>query len=109
MDNYNKDNISEDNKNIKNIQNSQKNEKNNKKEKDVDNKYTADKETMLLPYFIGGEKKEKKNEDTTKDCLTINKLLIHPFYSEINLTESFLKYLFKTESINKDEQENNNY
>jgi len=51
-----------------------------------------------------GKKKEKKNEDTTKDCLTINKLLIHPFYSEINLTESFLKYLFKTESINKEKE-----
>ena len=107
LDNYNKDNISEDNKNIKNIKNSQKNEKNNKKEKDVDNKYTADKETMLLPYFIGGEKKEKKNEDTTKDCLTINKLLIHPFYSEINLTESFLKYLFKTEGVDKEKEGNN--
>ena len=106
LDNYNKDNSSEDNKNIKNIKNSQKNEKKNKKEKDDENKYTADKETLLLPYYIGGEKKEKKNEDSTKDCLTINKLLIHPFYSEINLTESFLKYLFKTESINK-ESENN--
>ena len=106
LDNYNKDNSSEDNKNIKNIKNSQKNEKKNKKEKGDENKYTADKETLLLPYYIGGEKKEKKNEDSTKDCLTINKLLIHPFYSEINLTESFLKYLFKTESINK-ESENN--
>ena len=47
---------------------------------------------------------KKKNEDTTKDCLTINNLLIHPFYSEINLTESFLKYLFKTEAV-KDENE----
>jgi hypothetical protein len=61
----------------------------------------------LLPYFKGGENKEKKNEDTTKDCLTINKLLIHPFYSEINLTESFLKYLYKTENIKKENEVNN--
>ena len=60
-------------------------------------KFTADEEIMLLPY--GGENKEKKNEDTTEDCLTINKLLIHPFYSEINLSESFLKYLYITEHI----------
>ena len=60
LDNYNKDNSSEDNKNIKNIKNSQKNEKENKNEKDDENKYTVDKETLLLPYYIRGEKKEKK-------------------------------------------------
>jgi len=54
---------------------------------------------MLTPYYENNEKNEKKNEDSTKDCLTINKLLIHPFYSEINLSESFLKYLYKTENI----------
>jgi hypothetical protein len=101
LDKYNKDNNSEDNKNIKNsINNSIKN-KNDKKTEIIDNKFIGDKETMLLPYFINNEKNEKKNEDSTKDCLTINKLLIHPFYSEINLTESFLKYLFKTEAIEK--------
>ena len=52
-------------------------------------KFTADEEIMLLPY--GDENKEKNNEDTTEDCLTINKLLIHPF--------SFLKYLYITENI----------
>ena len=57
-------------------------------------KFTADEEIMLLPY--GDENKEKNNEDTTEDCLTINKLLIiHPFYSEINLSESFSKYYIK--------------
>ena len=101
LDKYNKDNNSEDNKNIKNsINNSIKN-KNDKKTEVIDNKFIVNKETMLLPYFINNEKNEKKNEDSTKDCLTINKLLIHPFYSEINLTESFLKYLFKTEAIEK--------
>ena len=107
LDKYNKDNIVEENKNIKNNKSSLNSSVNNKSKKEnVDNKFTADKETMLLPYFKGGEKNEKKNEDTTKDCLTINNLLIHPFYSEINLTESFLKYLFKTEAV-KDEQKNN--
>ena len=52
------------------------------------------------------KKMRKKNEDSTKDCLTINKLLIHPFYSEIDLTESFLKFLFKTETINKEKDGN---
>ena len=105
LDKYNKDNIPEENKSIKNNKSSLSSSVNNKsKKEDVDNKFTADKETMLLPYFKGGEKNEKKNEDTTKDCLTINNLLIHPFYSEINLTESFLKYLFKTEAV-KDENE----
>ena len=105
LDKYNKDNIPEENKSIKNNKSSLSSSVNNKSKKENDdNKFTADKETMLLPYFKGGEKNEKKNEDTTKDCLTINNLLIHPFYSEINLTESFLKYLFKTEAV-KDENE----
>ena len=111
LDKYNKDNISEDNKNNKNsvpssINGRNKNENNKKNVEDSDNKFKGDKETMLLPYFINNEKNEKKNEDSTKDCLTINKLLIHPFYSEIDLTESFLKYLFKTEAINKESEEN---
>ena len=49
------------------------------------------------------KKMKKKNEDSTKDCLTINKLLVHPFYSEIELTESFLKFLFNS---GKDKKEN---
>ena len=100
LDKYNKDN------NIKNIQSSNnaknKIEKNNKKNEDVDVKDLIDRETMLLPYFENNEINEKRNEDSTKDCLTINKLLIHPFYSETNLDESFLKKLFKTESIKKE-------
>ena len=110
LDKYNKDNISEDGKS-KNTLNNSANKKNigkNKKNEEVNKtKFTADKEILLLPYFMGGENKEKKNEDTTKDCLTINKLLIHPFYSEINLTESFLKYLYKTENIKKENEVNN--
>ena len=50
---------------------------------------------MEMPYYENNEKNEKKNEDSTKDCLTINKLLIHPFYSEMEATENFLKTLFK--------------
>ena len=38
---------------------------------------------------MGGENKEKKYEDRTEDCLTIIKLLIHSFYSEIILSEFF--------------------
>ena len=109
LDKYNKDNISEDSKNIKTNKSSytrNKGDKNDKKTDTIDTKFTIDKETMLLPYFINNEKNEKKNEDSTKDCLTINKLLIHPFYSEIDLTESFLKFLFKTETINKEKDGN---
>ena len=109
LDKYNKDNISEDSKSIKTNKSSytrNKGDKNDKKTDTIDTKFTIDKETMLLPYFINNEKNEKKNEDSTKDCLTINKLLIHPFYSEIDLTESFLKFLFKTEAINKEKDGN---
>ena len=114
LDKYNKDNISEDNKSIKTNKSSyttsthtrNKGDKNDKKTDTIDTKFTIDKETMLLPYFINNEKNEKKNEDSTKDCLTINKLLIHPFYSEIDLTESFLKFLFKTETVNKEKDGN---
>ena len=109
LDKYNKDNISEDSKSIKTNKSSytrNKGDKNDKKTDTIDTKFTIDKETMLLPYFINNEKNEKKNEDSTKDCLTINKLLIHPFYSEIDLTESFLKFLFKTEAINKEKYGN---
>ena len=109
LDKYNKDNISEDSKSIKTNKSSytrNKGDKNDKKTDTIDTKFTIDKETMLLPYFINNEKNEKKNEDSTKDCLTINKLLIHPFYSEIDLTESFLKFLFKTETINKEKDGN---
>ena len=59
-------------------------------------KFTADKETMLAPYYKDNEKNERKNEDSTKDCLTINKLLIHPFFSEMEATETFLKDLFNS-------------
>ena len=106
LDKYNKDNnVIEDNKNFKssrsinNINNitSQKNlDKTNENENILESKFSVDKETMLTPYFKDNEKNEKKNEDSTKDCLTINKLLIHPFYSETETSESFLKDLFNS-------------
>jgi hypothetical protein len=91
LDKYNKDHMSEDGKVkilwiILQIKNTGKNKKNEEVNKI---KFTADKEIILLPYFIGGENKEKKYEDRTENCLTINKLMIHSFYSEIILSESF--------------------
>ena len=99
LDKYNKDNnvTITDEKNLKsskslnitNIKN------NNETNNIIESKFSADKETMLTPYYVDNEKNEKKNEDSTKDCLTINKLLIHPFYSDTEVTENFLKTLFK--------------
>ena len=102
LDMYNKDNnVIEDVKTFKSSKSinisSQKNlEKSNGENNRLETKFSADKETMLTPYYKDNEKNEKKNEDSTKDCLTINKLLIHPFYSETDITESFLKDLFNS-------------
>ena len=102
LDMYNKDNnVIEDVKTFKSSKSinisSQKNlEKINGENNRLETKFLADKETMLTPYYKDNEKNEKKNEDSTKDCLTINKLLIHPFYSETDITESFLKDLFNS-------------
>ncbi len=102
LDKYNKDNnVIEDVKTFKSSKSinisSQKNlEKSNGENNRLETKFSADKETMLTPYYKHNEKNEKKNEDSTKDCLTINKLLIHPFYSETDITESFLKDLFNS-------------
>ena len=102
LDKYNKDNnVIEDIKTFKSSKSvnisSQKNlEKSSGENNRLETKFSADKETMLTPYYKDNEKNEKKNEDSTKDCLTINKLLIHPFYSETDITESFLKDLFIT-------------
>ena len=101
LDKYNKDNnvTITDEKNLKsskslnNIINVKNNNENNNNV--IEPKFSADKETMLTPYYVDNEKNEKKNEDSTKDCLTINKLLIHPFYSDTEATENFLKTLFK--------------
>ena len=99
LDKYNKDNnvTTTDEKNLKSTKslndvNTQKN--NNESNNNIETKFLADKETMLTPYYENNEKNEKKNEDSTKDCLTINKLLIHPFYSDTQATENFLKTLF---------------
>jgi hypothetical protein len=90
LDKYNKDNnVIEDVKTFKSSKSinisSQKNlEKSNGENNRLETKFSADKETMLTPYYKDNEKNEKKNEDSTKDCLTINKLLIvwisHSFY-----------------------------
>ena len=99
LDKYNKDNnvTTTDEKNLKSTKslnnvNTQKN--NNESNNNIETKFLADKETMLTPYYENNEKNEKKNEDSTKDCLTINKLLIHPYYSDTQATENFLKTLF---------------
>ena len=55
---------------------------------------------------IKNEIKEKKNEDSTKDCLTINKLLVHPFYAETQTTETFLKDLFNNSLQEKNQELN---
>ena len=102
LDKYKKDNnVPEENKNFK----SSKSLNNLSSQRNLDKsdsniiepaKFTADKETMLAPYYKDNEKNERKNEDSTKDCLTINKLLIHPFFSEMEATETFLKDLFNS-------------
>ena len=102
LDKYKKDNnVSEENKNFKsskslNNLNSQRNLDKSDSNIIEPAKFTADKETMLAPYYKDNEKNERKNEDSTKDCLTINKLLIHPFFSEMEATETFLKDLFNS-------------
>ena len=115
LDKYNKDNnnITDENKNNQNFKSKSSKSinvnvsslKNGEKTSDnIDSKFSVDKEVLLAPYYKDNEKNEKKNEDSTKDCLTINKLLVHPFYSEIQLTESFLKFLFNTEKVEKDKK-----
>ena len=101
LDKYNKDNnvTTTDEKNLKSTKslnnvNTQKNNNESNNSNNIETKFSADKETMLTPYYENNEKNEKKNEDSTKDCLTINKLLIHPFYSDTQATENFLKTLF---------------
>ena len=102
LDKYKKDNnVPEENKNFKsskslNNLNSQRNLDKSDSNIIEPAKFTADKETMLAPYYKDNEKNERKNEDSTKDCLTINKLLIHPFFSEMEATETFLKDLFNS-------------
>ena len=102
LDKYKKDNnVTEENKNFKsskslNNLNSQRNLDKSDSNIIEPAKFTADKETMLAPYYKDNEKNERKNEDSTKDCLTINKLLIHPFFSEMEATETFLKDLFNS-------------
>ena len=61
--------------------------------KNMENDRNSDKRAVMSPYFEGG--KEMMNEESIKRTLTINMLLVHPFYSNTNLDEQFLKFLFK--------------
>ena len=63
-----------------------------------------DKTAVEQPYYKNNEKLEITNETAIKKSLTINMLLVHPFYSNTNLDERFLRFLFKQ---NEDNQANN--
>ena len=63
-----------------------------------------DKTAVEQPYYKNNEKLEIPNETAIKKSLTINMLLVHPFYSNTNLDERFLRFLFKQ---NEDNQANN--
>ena len=87
LDKYNKDNnVTEDIKitnfkssksiNINNNINTQKNT--DKKNENIDNKFSADKEVLLTPYYTDNEKNEKKNEDSTRKF---------PFFAQRSSTE----------------------
>lgn len=51
---------------------------------------------MKTPYYLNSLI-EKKTKEMLKKTLTINELLIHPFYSETNVDEDFLRFIFKME------------
>ena len=101
LDKYNKENVTD-------IKMENKESKNNTSKKNIEtteSKFSADKEIMLTPYYTNNEKNESKNENLTKKSLTINKLLIHPFYSNTNLEEPFLRSLFKTEDVKENDND----
>jgi len=62
-------------------------------------KEAEDKIIAFEPYYIVDKLNDKHEEDPNDDLLkrtmTINLLLIHPFYSDIKIEDSFLKILFK--------------
>lgn len=61
-----------------------------------------DKTAVEQPYYKNNDKNELPTEYAIKQSLTINKLLIHPFYSNTNVDEHFLRFLFKqSEDKNK--------
>lgn len=74
--------------------------KSTKKDSNINNIETDtndDKAAFLMPYKEGGIN-ECKNESAIKKTLTINLLLIHPFYSKTQLNDEFLGYLFNENS-----------
>ena len=80
--------------------NNEEEEKINENEKKEEMEDENDKTAVLEPYYLNDT--EVINENVIKKSLTVNLLLIHPFYSNTNLDEQFLKYIFsnsKEESI----------
>ena len=75
------------------------NEQNNpqKKKSDIDNlenENNRDKITVMSHYYNDNENVEVANENAVTKSLSINMLLVHPFYSNTKLDEEFLRYLF---------------
>ena len=64
----------------------------NEKKEEEEEEDEGDKNAVLEPYYLNDT--EVINENVIKKSLTINSLLIHPFYSNTNLDEHFLSYLF---------------
>ena len=82
--------------------NNEEEEKINENEKKEEMEDENDKTAVLEPYYLNDKDTEIINENVIKKSLTVNLLLIHPFYSNTNLDEQFLKYIFsnsKEESI----------
>ena len=68
-----------------------------KKKSDIENlenENNRDKTTVMTHYYEDNENVEVANENAVRKSLSINMLLIHPFYSNTKLDEEFLRYLF---------------
>ena len=63
----------------------------------LENENNKDKTTVMTNYYVDNDKNEVANENAVRKFLTINDLLIHPFYSDTKLDEQFIRYLFKQE------------
>ena len=69
-----------------------------KKKSDIENlenENNRDKTTVMTHYYEDNENVEVANENAVRKSLSINMLLIHPFYSNTKLDEEFLRYLFE--------------
>ena len=69
-----------------------------KKKSDIENlenENNRDKTTVMTHYYENNENVEVANENAVRKSLSINMLLIHPFYSNTKLDEEFLRYLFE--------------